>query len=338
MWNFSADAKQRISDTATRDYIASLIKANVMRNRPIQNIGVIQIGESQSFHPLSLKHRRLAREFRLVLFLCAVANRNVYQGENAGHSMITSDNCSLVTQNFQIGSRWTAYSIGSIVRIQAGGEEVAKTNYEAPRYILNHRVDPDEKFMKKLAKIKRKNQKFYRTILRATDAFMGSYFNSDDISLESKVLQQARAFEVLLDLPERKQRKVFSERIDDLCSPKKSKKLRYKIETAPGKFKFEIGTKQKMWADRFFTLRNHIIHGQDASAEKLRFGRQMHQDLALWFFLAAIKKLAHQALGEDDAFCDEVKYERDGFEYDKSKGYARILYGEFQKIKAKKRY
>ncbi len=336
MWNFSREAERRIPDANTRVYITSLLQMNARRNKPIPNIGIIDVG-AEGFIPFSSEQTKLIKEFRLILFLCSVVKSNIYSGPNAGLHMVTADNFTLIFQNFQLGSLSGGFSTGSIVNIRSGGGKISEIRYEMPRHVLDHSsVRIDEKLMACMVKLKKRRIRIYRRILRAVEAFMSSYYNSDEMSLEGRILQQARAFEILLDLPPgRTQRKVAKEKIEKFCSPDNAKKVSYRYEKGHGQFEQESGTMQKKWADRFFTLRNHIIHGRNVPAPQLRFHGKWHQDLALWFFLACLKKLINEVL-KNREFYDVVKFEKHTFTYDERAIYG-ILMREHQILKSKGR-
>lgn len=47
-----------------------------------------------------------------------------------------------------------------------------------------------------------------------------------------------------------------------------------------------------MWADKFYTLRNKIIHGKHINASEYTFrGKQDHFDIAIIFFIFGLKKI-----------------------------------------------
>ncbi|KPK57048.1 MAG: hypothetical protein AMS21_12000 [Gemmatimonas sp. SG8_38_2] len=54
----------------------------------------------------------------------------------------------------------------------------------------------------------------FNRILRATDVFIGSYYNSHTISIPARILLQASAFEILLDLPDTGQRRQFKDDVE----------------------------------------------------------------------------------------------------------------------------
>jgi hypothetical protein len=234
--------------------------------------------------------------------------------DHAGLMMVTAENFNVVYQNFKVGSDHTAFETGRIVNIKRGGYKVGKVKYEIPKHILTPNFDYDDKLLNSLQEIKKRKPKFFRIIVRATDALMNSYKNSDDVSYESRILEQARAFEILFNLPDHDQRKEFKDKIEKYCALKDERKRWYKSERFNKKV-VEVGTKHKMWADRFYTLRNHIIHGEVIRNKEYIFSGQRHYDIALWFFIASVKQLINEGL-KSKIFYDVVKFESGKFKYE----------------------
>ena len=70
-----------------------------------------------------------------------------------------------------------------------------------------------------------------------------------------------------------------------------------------------------MWADRFYTLRNHIIHGEQLRNSEFSFFGQPHYHLGVLFFIASVKKILNDTLG-NNIFHDTIRYKSGQFEYD----------------------
>ena len=281
VWNFSKLRTNRIKDKALREYITILLHSNVINNKPIEGIGIISKKDKDDFSILNDSQIKQIDELKAVLFLVAVSRNNIHGFDHAGFMMFTAENFNVIYQNFKLNSKHTSYSTGRIVNITTGGYKVGKIKFEKPKHVLSPNFKYDEKLLDAVEILKIKNQRFFRIIIRATDAFMNGYKNSDDVSSESRILEQSRAFEILFNLPERSQRKEFKDRIEKYCSLKDERKRRYKSERPNNRRVWEIGTKQKMWADRFYTLRNHIIHGQPLKDNEFIFCGQRHHDIAL---------------------------------------------------------
>jgi len=144
---------------------------------------------------------------------------------------------------------------------------------------------------------------------------MNAYSNSEDVSHEARILELCRAFEILFQLPESQQRKVFKQAIQKYCEPSGARKRRYTSERPGKRRKSEKGSRHVMWADRFYTLRNHIVHGESIHKTRFYFYGQPHYQIGLWFFLVAIKQKINEALGKKH-FYDFIKCESGTFIYD----------------------
>ncbi len=298
VWNFERKAQEYIPDEVLRERVKALLCSNVKNDQPLRGMGVLSIG-AIDFRELSFEEIQLASEVRLLLFLAFLARINVcLRGPNAGHYMATSENFLLVMQNFDPASDHIGLSDGFLVRISEGGYKIGQLKFHAPPYVptpLQFALDGD--LILKLAYIKKMNKRLYERILRATDLLFESYYNDPNVSRNSRILMQASTFEVLLDLPESNQRKVFKEKIKQYTVRPHEKSRWYYSERAKKKKDRELEPLKVMWADRFYSLRNHIIHGENVSMQEFMFQRrQGHLVIAVLFFVLLVKELINEKL------------------------------------------
>lgn len=309
------DALARLQDSNLKKSVQALMNQNRILGKPIKNNGIIEIRGRDSFSPLKPAEEKKIRELRCALFLAGTAECNIDDGVNAGLYMLTSENFRIVFQNFILESPYTGYTSGKIVRVSDSGYKISEITYEKPPYVVKNTFSYEKKFLNVLEQLRNKKRKTYRLILRATDAVMNAYANSEDVSHDSRILELSRAFEILFDLPERDQRKMFKELIEKYCEPKGEKKRRYSSERPGGKKVSETGSRQVMWADRFYTLRNHIIHGENIADKRYFFHGQPHFQLGLWFFLVSVKQIINQSI-QKKLFYDSIKCESGRLVYD----------------------
>jgi hypothetical protein len=311
----SKDALSQLEDEVLRDKIKSLIAQNRILGKESTDIGIVAIRGKYAFSPLGKAERESLNEARAALFLSAMARCNTVDSPNAGHFMLTSDNFKIVYQNFTKETLYIGYSSGVIVQQNDFGYPISQLVYEKPFCVLKHGFEYDRQLLQALKLLRREDRRLYRLIARATDSFMNAYTNSEDVSYESRILEGCRAFEILLGLPERDQRKAFKDAIKKYCEPAGERSRRYLSERSGNKREYEKGSRQVMWADRFYTLRNHIIHGDRVPTRLLLFHKQRHFDLALWFFLVIVKHMMNKAL-KKDLFYDSIRCEKGKFGYD----------------------
>jgi nicotinamide mononucleotide adenylyltransferase len=329
----------RIEDETLKDKVRTLVFQNQILGRPIESVGVVDIKGRDNFRPLTDSEIKKIHELRTIFFLAGIAKCNTDIGLNSGHSALTSDNFKIIIQNFKLDSAHTGYTIGGIVRLSDYGYKISEIKYEKPNYVLKNPFSFQENYLQTLVRLRNKNRKLYRLIIRATDAIMNAYSNSEDVSHESRILEMCRAFEILFQLPESHQRKAFKEAIQKYCEPPETRKWRYTSERSGKKRESEKGSRHVFWADRFYTLRNHIIHGEAIRRTELSFYNQTHCQIALWFFLIAVKQLINEAFGKK-CFYDYIKYETGKFIYDNGiwkECNAKMLLAFNKSIKLKKR-
>lgn len=263
--------------------------------KPVRNIGVITVG-ANDFRQLTDREFREVQELRSILFLCCLAQNNRLT-RNGGYMMYTAENFDVVRQNFVLESDRLSESAGVLVNITMLGYTIGQTRFVRPVHVNQPpRFRYDDKLLQQLRLLRRHNRPLYRRIARAGAVFLESYYNNPAVDTRARILLQTAAFEILLDLPEQKQRMVFKDEIERLVSNNGERKYRYKYERY-GKLVLETRTIKGIWADRFYTLRNHIVHGENVPEREYVFrGAQHHLVIAPLMFMSCIKGLIDQWL------------------------------------------
>lgn len=320
IWNLDRKAEEYIPDINLREKITKLLKSNVKRNTPIKNIGVFSIGEND-FRELTSKEINAAHEAKLLSFLAFISRVNIQiDGPNAGHYIATSENFSFVIQNFSSTQDWIAQQSGFIAQRLDGGYKIGKLLFHAPPYVPDFmRFRSDDDLIIKLIEVKQKRKRTYDRFLRASELVFQSYFNDPYVSLNSRLLLQVSAFEILLDLSDQSQRKDFKQKIKKYAVKSTDRTRTFISERFGGKTKQEVGNVREMWADKFYTLRNHIIHGNKVKNSEFLFNKQSHLDLGPMFFILMLKMKINEVL-KDKYFLDsiiwkKVRDEHENFNY-----------------------
>lgn len=328
VWNFKKKASSYIPDETLRNHVQSLLNTNIIGKRIIDDMGILSIGNTD-FREFNEDELETANELRLIMFLAYLAKNNVKaQGANSGWQMATAENFSFVTQNFQLGSDHIAEGAGFIVHMGIGGYKVHEVQFKAPSHVLSPmRFSLDGLLIKNLLQMKQKQKKLYKRILRATDLLFESYFNDPNVSKNARILLQVGAFEVLLDLPEEGQRKALKEEIAKLVdNGDKHKSYFFEMWSRKDQKmikKRDKGSLKVIWADRFYTLRNHLIHGNDVKIDEFYFENQRHMDIAIMFFVLIVKKLINEK-GKKKIFFDEISWKQ--FKNDRGRKIDGFLY------------
>jgi len=228
---------------------------------------------------------------------------------NAVHFMATPENFNETYQNFVIGNERVTDNTGDILRFSHMGLKLGEFQYTRPGYLpklMDFRYDKE--LLEFILKLNHRRPQISRRIFNATEMFFESYYNSSSLSVNARVLLQASAFEILLHLPNRNQRKIFKDQIESITGLSGEKQYVYYSERGEKTIR-ETRTMKGIWADRFFSLRNHIIHGNSPPAKEYIFShrgwsQQRHIDLGLMFFIVLVKRQIEKNLHH--AFSDNI--------------------------------
>lgn len=316
IWNFEVQGSQ-ISDPAVRTRVGELLAMYRQAGRipsksaQLPGIGVVSIG-SRDFRPLSGAELEQVQDARHVLFLCCLA-KNVTLGPSGGYMMYTSENFETIYQNFVLDSDLLSEATGVLIRIQNLGLKIGETIFTKPFYVntpISFRYD--ETLLDALLALRSQDPAMFRRVLRAGAAFFESFYNTQAVDISARILLQAVAFEVLLNLPEQSQRKHLKDEIEKLANGPNDKTHKYTFELGKKK-DVETRSLKVMWADRFYSLRNHIIHGAFVSRNEYLFLRTQHHvliaPLMFTFLLKRLIDTANVAAGRPRQFFERLDWE-----------------------------
>jgi hypothetical protein len=323
IWNFELKASHNITDEKLRKYIRSVVHSNISHNQPIKDIGILSIGTTD-FRVFDNRELEIAKEIRLMLFLSFISKHNTRErGANAGWYLGASENFEFVIQNFQPYTEHIAEQSGYIVPITTGGYKIGEHKFFKPSHVLEPiKFSLDGLLIKNLLRLKKRGgKKLYTRILQATDLFFESYYNNPNVSRNARVLLQIASFETLLMLPQSGQRKDFKDKVEKYCDLPKEKLYKHYYETHGGKHP-ERRSRKVIWADTYYTLRNHIIHGNTVKNDDFIFMKvQRHIDIAILFFVLLIKKLINEKSLRKKIFFDEIVWTKTNDDFDKYEGF-----------------
>lgn len=292
LWNYGIKADKYVKGAQARAALDAVMATNVSNRQTIGDMGIVSIGDFDLRY-FGEKERLLCREARLLLFIGSLSYSGVLnRGANTGHYMATTENFTLVEQNFQQDREHIAVRDGYIVSRLVGGYKISEVKFQRPEYTLTPlEFTGDERVLQNLLELRKSQKRLYRRLMRAVDMFMQAYCNDTKLSEQSRILLMASSYEILFDLPDKDQRKslknIFRQRFvqtDDI-------KRRYSSKRSNG-FAWEIDSIKVMWVDKFYTLRNKIIHGLPIAPDDYIFcKKQRHFDIATLFFVLGLKAM-----------------------------------------------
>lgn len=298
IWNFDLMSNTYITDANILSRVSKIMETNhAYFTGPLRGIGVVSIGDTD-FRTYNQEERELIKEARLILFISFLSKNNAMRvGPNAGHWYATTENFNPAFQNFNVDDDNMAVFDGYIVRKMEGGYRMGEHLFYRPSCVPTPTdFVIDEELFNYLILIRSKKPRVFNRIISAIELFSESYYNSNSLSTNARILCQMGAFEMLLGLPDHQQRKVFKDRVEAEVSSDTEKRYVYYYEVGREKRK-EKRTIKGIWADKFYTLRNHIIHGLKIPSDQYIFKKSQRQiDIALVFFLHLIKAQINRSL------------------------------------------
>jgi hypothetical protein len=318
VWN-SRLLEKEIGDEQLRQRVAALLASHRLpptsskrASQPVSDMGVVSVGDSD-FRPLSPAHSRETTDARCALFLACLSHNVGLLGPNAGFSTYTAENFDLHGYKIDLSSSYFAQSSGALIEIIHGGYRYGEAEFPTPLHVpWPTPFKYDEDLLHAVEHLRRSHGRLYRRVIRAASVFIESYYNTRSLDINARVLLQATAFEVLLDLPDTQQRLAFKNAIERLCNNKFERRYWHKYEVR-GKKRADVRTQKGIWADRFYSLRNSIIHGDEVPRSRYHYGGQHHVWIAPLFFVACVKRLiavASQSAAGAIRFFDRIDWVR----------------------------
>ena len=335
IWNYSTKADEYIRDAGLRAHIDKIIGLNVHRGTQIRNIGIVSIGDID-FRQFNDDELREIREACIILFLSFLSYQIRLHGDNSGFFMRTAENFRCVIQNFMLGDEHIAERSGTLINV-TDFNLISKIAIHKPSYVVLNQFtfNYDSKLLDSLVKLKKRKKGLYNRIIRASEIFRQSYYNSEDFSLILKILFQMAALETLLELGQQP-RKEFKDKVEQYCAISSDRRFIHYF--APQKRDSNRTMKGK-WAESFYQLRNHIIHGDEVKGKTFKFREKMfHLEIATMFFVVLTKKLINENLRRK-IFDEDILWNRNEkvFEYVDRSISNMIIRGLKKEIRAAKR-
>jgi|SRR3989344_3391156 len=337
VWNFDVLSEKYIPDQALREHVKNTlgnyrIPYPHMQNgqdvySPVHGIGLISTG-IPSEQELNEIEKQKVSDARFILFISFLSRRNtITRNVNSGHGMASSENYAPIYFSAVVGSKYSTELSGFVIPSWHGGIEIEKNMLIRAKHVPTPTFDPEFELLNALTKMRSRHKRAFRRLISAVEVFYESYYNAHEVSHNARILLQTSAFEILLDTRAGEGRRALKAFLKKEATYPEDKQLSFKSERK-GRMVSESGTIREKWADRFFTLRNHITHGHVPKENEYYFGKwQRHFDIALFFFVFCLKRKIEEAF-KKEIFGDDVVWKTwtddlhlppqtyTGFEYD----------------------
>lgn len=298
VWNFNSKKDKYVKNLEIKDKLEKIfsmyVSGNSIDKYAIGGIGIVSIGKID-FRHFSPDEMEIVKNIQNILFLCFLSKNNIHPfNPNMGHRMATSDNFDIVIHKINLEDDYVAERTGYIVPFLIGGYKFDELSIQKPSYVPSPNFSLDMNLFSGLLELKNKRPLIFKRIMTATEIMRESYYNSPHLSENARILLQMSSFEILLEIPEgREKRKFFKEKIGKICNlPNEKTYVNYYQ-----KGKKENLTFKQLWAEKFYLLRNNIIHGNSLSEKDFIFKKkQRHIEIASLFFILSCKKQLERSL------------------------------------------
>jgi len=268
-WPFSTQASERVGDKAIREHLERNFRCYVdHKGNPINTVTVCSHGLSdfRQLSPVEADETRAAVDALIFSIVCRATNATVC-ANNKSMGPPSAERYQLITQNFRPGEDDIAVRAGSVL---SGGWKIGEIFFPMPWSTGGAFASPDSRVLEAFSKTPESGflVEGKERLFRSLEWFRLAHVESDDVSVLSKVVMMATAFEIVLGVPNVRDKSGWvADEVAGRCSEPESLP-----ETRKGK-KGKDQTRPKIgwWAWDFYKLRNAIVHGDTIQQGQLRF-------------------------------------------------------------------
>lgn len=269
----------------------------------VSDIALVFSGNDAVADISSQQRQLLRRAVDALAFASILAHlRVIVRTQNTSFGVPNSERFQLITQNFAPGQYSVAVLSGGVTHAWT----LSAIHFCIPWCVGGSMDQVDEDLLKALGLIlnRRRGAALRERLFRALEWFRLAHTGSDDTDSTSRLVMMATAFEVLLEPPNPFQkRSAMGEALTVLTERPNLKTKTVKI--AKKTYKFNAPA---VWLDKFYQIRNSIVHGDRVRQQSLRYavsGRpwltHLHvADLVMWeivvWELVTVKLLGQNAL------------------------------------------
>ncbi|MEW6620728.1 MAG: hypothetical protein AB1422_15570 [bacterium] len=267
-WSFNLHAKDKIPDQEMLNHLTKYFGCYIdHQGRPVDTITICSHGNID-FRCLTNDQCTDLRSAVDILIFCTIAPqiKRAVCANNRTIGPPSAEVFQLVTQNFKPGNDHIAVRSGSLL---SAGWKIGEISFPEPWSTGGSFGTPDTELIDGFNKVFAPlfAQDMRERLFRSLEWFRLAHVESDEVSLLSKVVMMATAFEILLQFPKEGKRRHFVNYMENnIASDSFNKDNRI---TDRGKtFSLSLAG---CWAWDFYELRSTIVHGDHINSEQLKY-------------------------------------------------------------------
>ena len=303
-WPFCTQAGDRILDNAIRVHLERYFRCYVdHQGRPVETVTICSHGPAD-FRQLSANEARGIRAAvdALIFTIICPATKAAVCANNNSMGPPSAERYQLITQNFRPGDDHIAVQAGSLL---SGGWRMGQISFPRPWSTGGAFESPDSHLLEGFSKFFESEftGEVKERVLRSLEWFRFAHIESDEISRLSRVVMMATTFEIVLDVPNVRDKSGWiAHEVAKRCSGTESV-----LETRQDNKGSDV-TRPKIgwWAWDFYKLRNAIVHGDAIKSDQLRYhgpdrdwlSQLIVADLVFWECVTR-ELYAHRCVGEN---------------------------------------
>lgn len=261
-----ADIRTQISD-AERKFLDLYFRRHITHDgHPVDHIAVAWTG-SNPIAALNVPQRVLIRRAIDALIFVAITTtlKTIINTTNTSMGVPHSERFQLVTQVFKDTEPFVAVSSGGTLH----GWRLNDIHFCTPWHMGSALYSVNDDLLAALGKLLRRPRgaKQRERIFRALEWFRLAHSGNDETSDQSRVVMMATAFEILLEPADPFQkRRLMTQALHTLTDRDNLRQKTLKF----GKKKIRVNA-VAVWLDRFYQLRNAIVHGSRVTPSQLMY-------------------------------------------------------------------
>jgi len=301
-------AFEKIEDSSIKEHLTKIFKSYVdHQGKPVESI-LLCIYSNIDFHYLTEEEYNILRNAVNVLVFCTItpATKRAVCVDNFSIGPPSTEIFQVITQNFQPGIDHITVQAGSSI---SGGWEIGEITFSKPWAIGGSFGTPDKELVQGFCKVF--DAKFSGDVcerfFRSLEWFRMSHVENSEVSILSKIVMMATAFEILLQVPNISNKKQWiAEEIEKRIS---NSDFLMETRTDPKGYDYTY-SKVAWWSWDFYKIRNSIVHGDYVKPECIQYYAPgikwlTHLIVADLVFWECVKRelFNHRCIGDDVYSC-----------------------------------
>jgi len=303
-------AFDKIEDPSIKKYLSKLFYSYVdHQGKPVETILLCSYSNFD-FHCLVEEENNELMSAVDVLVFCTIAPniKKAVCADNRSMGQPGTENFQLITQNFQPGINHIAVQAGSSI---SGGWEIGEITFSKPWATGGSFGTPDKELIQGFYKVfdAKFSNDVRERVFRSLEWFRMSHVENSEVSLLSKIVMMATAFEILLQVPSTPNKKQWiareiAKRISNSDFLKETRK-----DPKGNDYTY---SKVAWWSWDFYEIRNSIVHGDYVKPECIQYCAPnikwlTHLIVADLVFWECVKRelFNHRCIGDNVYSCAE---------------------------------